>query len=86
MSELTVCNYCLLQRYLAEAKRTGGKVVTKHSKFGVNGSAGTDVFLIPPGEKLGKYKAPSSKLPNGDKEYQKYHRAWLAEIPYKCEC
>lgn len=86
MSEMTKCNYCTMQIILAEAKRSGARVITKHSSFGLYGSHGTDVFVVPAGEKMGKYKAPSAKNPNGDKEYQKYHRAWLAEIPYRCEC
>jgi hypothetical protein len=58
MSEMTKCNYCTMQIILAEAKRAGARVITKHSSFGYHGSQGTDVFVVPHGEKMGKYKAP----------------------------
>lgn len=83
------CNHCRLQIILAEAKRTDSRVVTRSSHWGENGSCGTDVFLVPKGEKLGKYKGPTAKNPEGDKEfkkYHKYHRAWMDEIPYHCIC
>lgn len=80
------CNYCRLQIYLAEAKRTGGRVVTKGSTWSPEGLTGTDLFIVPDGETLKKYKGPSAKLPNGDKEFQKYHKAWMHGIPYRCVC
>jgi hypothetical protein len=82
MSSLTTCNYCTLKRIKKDAKVEGKKVVLRASNF----MGGTDVFVVPKGEKLPAYKNPSDKLPNGDEVYKKYHKAWLMEIPTSCCC
>lgn len=84
------CNYCTLQMLLAEALRTDCRVISKPTGWGPDGVPGTDLFIVPWTDKIGKYNAPTKTSPKGDKEFQgycqKYKRVWMASIPYKCEC
>ena len=84
------CGYCTLQILLAQAKRTNSRVVAKSCGFGPEEGPGTDLFTVPVGEVLGKYKQPTKSSPKGDKAFQeyclRYKRVFLPSIPYKCEC
>ena len=85
MSELTQCNYCGLKQIRADAKKKKMKVVLLSSSF----MRGTDVFVVPrhiPITEIRRWKDCSDKLPNGDKNYQKYHVSWMMEIGNRCEC
>ena len=85
MSELTQCNYCSMKAIKADAKRKKMKVVVIASSF----MGGKDVFVVPPDfeiRDIRRWKDCSDKLPNGDKNYQKYHAAWMMEIGNHCEC
>lgn len=81
MSELTICNFCLLESLKDRAKNEEKKIILRGSFMG-----GIDVFRIPKNETLPFYKGPSPELPNGCEIYQKYHVAWMMEIPDHCCC
>ncbi len=77
------CNFCNLKRYKTDAKKKGNRIVLRSSNF----MGGMDVFEVPKGEKLAiKYIQPCDKYPNGDKNYQKFHKSWMREIGNRCEC
>ena len=40
----------------------------------------------PSTKEIKTWKDCSDKLPNGDKNYQKYHVSWMMEIGNRCEC
>jgi len=82
MSRLTMCNYCSLKAIEKRAEKSGSRVIKKSSLF----MGGTNIFVVPIGEELPPYKEPSNKLPNGYEVYQKYHKAWMMEIPNHCCC
>lgn len=85
MSDLTPCNYCNLRRIRARAKKEGKRVYTRLSGF----MGGTDVFVVPRGEKLPPKEEmvePCDEYPNGNEAYSKYHVAWMMEIGKRCEC
>lgn len=82
MGDLTRCNYCSLNHYKLLAKREGKRIVLKPSNF-MNGII---VFAVPKGKKLLSYIEPNNKYPNGDKNYQKYWKSWMAEIGTYCSC
>jgi len=71
-----------MQRIVRRAKKEDKVIVRKPSSF----MKGVDVFLVPEGFILPKYKEPSKKLPNGCETYQKYFVSWMMEIPNKCCC
>lgn len=71
------CNYCQFNIIRAEALREEKRVITKHS----NSDDGcTEIFIVPEDVKL-----PTAKT----KLYavlKKYHKTFMKDIPYKCEC
>jgi len=80
------CNYCLFKIMKEKADREG-KVVKLLNSSITMGSF--EVFIVPRGTKLNQIKKwckPSEKLPNGDENWQKYHKAWMMEISKKCCC
>jgi len=82
---MTPCNYCSLQRIRKRAKQNGMKVVKMPSRF----MGGVEVFVVPPeitSKQIRTWAAPSDELPNGDENWQKYHRAWLMSVSKSCCC
>ena len=67
------CNYCKVERYRDEARKTNSRLVTLRNKE----LGGTDLYLLPEGE--GIPKAKDIKL------IKKYLKEWFKDIPYKCE-
>ena len=85
MSELTRCNYCNLQDIKRKARKDGLKVVLAVSKF----MGGTDVFVVPKNitpKEVRTWKDCDEVPPNGDENYQKYHKSWMMRIGSFCEC
>lgn len=82
MSSLTQCCYCGLQTIKRRAKKENKRVVLKPSSF----LGGTEVFLVPKGEKLPLYREPSKKEPDGDAVYQKFNVGWMMQISSECCC
>ena len=76
MSELTRCNYCVLQSIKAHAKQEGKKVMLKSSAF----KGGIDVFVLPLGVDL------PHDTGMGSDARDEYFRAWLMEVTEECVC
>ncbi len=76
------CNYCSLRTIKRTAEKEGNRVILRQSHF----MGGMEVFNVPKGVKLPDYKEPSDEHPNGCEVYQKYHKAWMMEIPDHCCC
>lgn len=81
MSHLTLCNFCILESIKDRAKKEEKKIILRGGVMG-----GIDVFSIHKDEILPFYKGPNPELPNGCEIYQKYHIAWMLEIPDRCYC
>lgn len=77
-----MCNYCTLSSLKRQAKKENKRIVLKQSHF----MGGMEVFTVSKGERLPEYKEPSDEYPNGCEVYQKYHKAWMMEIPDHCCC
>ena len=75
MSELTLCNYCSLQRIRAKAKQEGKRVVIKSSPWaeaiGIGSIGGYEIYCVPKDQQLDR---------------KKHHVGWMMEIPDKCCC
>lgn len=85
MSEFTICNYCILEEIKLETEKAGSTVYLRPSGF----MGGTDVFVVPEGEKLPEKEdmvQPCDEYPNGNEAYSKYHKAWLMNISDHCVC
>jgi hypothetical protein len=85
MGGLTRCNYCTLKEIKRNAEKAGSTVHLRPSGF----MGGTDVFVVPEGEKLPEKEdmvQPCDEYPNGNDYYSKYQRAWLMDIPDHCAC
>jgi len=85
MSERTECNYCSLKFIKQDAKKKNMKVIMLSSNF----MGGTDIFVVPRSISLGtirQWKDCDKCPPNGDKNYCKYHVAWMQEITSYCCC
>lgn len=67
MSELTTCNYCDLRRLKKRAAKNGSSVVIQPNLE----HGGTDVFVVPEGEKPDR---------------EKHFVAWMAAITDRCAC
>lgn len=65
------CNHCSLQRIRDDARETKQKVTLGYSH------GGTDVYVHPREVNINKLNA---------QEKEKYHRAWLMEVPDHCCC
>lgn len=70
MSELTLCNYCSLQRIKRDAKKKGKRVIVKIGGHDDSLGYGVDVYII---EKGGK---PS----------EKNKVCWFMTLTDKCAC
>ena len=80
------CNFCSLQSMKKAARKRGMVIKTLSGKWGMGG---IEVFEVPITIKLSdarQWEQPSDALPNGDENWQKYHIAWLMEIPNNCYC
>jgi len=85
MSELTSCNYCDLQMIKKQAKADGLKIIIVPSRF----MGGSDIFAVPKSttrKEVLSWKDSDTVPPNGDENYQKYHKAWMREISVRCRC
>lgn len=83
MGNFTTCNYCNLKHYKSLARKEGKRIVLRPSNF----MGGTIIFAVPKREKLPpSYIEPCDEYPNGDKNYQKYRKCWMAEIGTSCSC
>lgn len=65
---MSQCNKCRLQDIRARARKTHSKVLLR---AGDGGMGGTDVFVVPKGEKLHKVK---------------HFAVWLMELNAVCDC
>jgi len=85
---MTQCNFCRLKNIKLRAKERGSRVIVRTASFKLDGR-GMDVFVVPKGEKLPSNKEmiePCNEFPNGGELWEKYHRAWMCEIPGRCSC
>lgn len=74
---MSKCNYCKFNIIRAEALRNDSKVITKHS----NEDGGcTEVFVVPMDIELPTAKTKLYSV------LKKYHKTFMKDIPYKCEC
>lgn len=69
-----MCNYCHLQNIRRRAKKKGSRVYLRAGMMG-----GTDVFVVPKGEKL-------DISVNEKGEHSGQWVAWMMEIPDHCVC
>lgn len=78
MSELTICNHCLLKRIKREAQKNNLKIsILSDAEWGMGGQ---NIYVHPRDINI-------SSLSNGeDGERAKYRKAWVMEIPDQCCC
>ena len=71
MSDLTLCNFCILKKMKQKAKSRGNKIILRPSSF----QGGIDVFEVARGKKMANLN-----LNPDDSE------CWMMEIGDRCEC
>ena len=77
MSELTRCNYCLLQAYRAEAKREGKRLTL---------IAGTKYKSLPPGVDVYVHPRSINVRELSRTMRKRYWVSWFMELSDHCVC
>lgn len=86
MSSRTRCNFCNMKSIAARAKQQGLAVRKRAATWGMGG---IDVFVVPPhvsNEQIGAWTQPCEEMPDGDENWEKYHKAWFMDLPDHCVC
>lgn len=76
---MSICNFCSLNRIKKDAKLKGLIVEKTRATFGLGGF---DIWVTPKDIKKSYLKS----LREGDKDFTKYYKAWMKEIPSTCYC
>jgi hypothetical protein len=76
MSELTLCNYCLRNKFRDEAAQKDMQLTILREPHGLN-TGGRGFYIHPRDIKIRKLKTV---------EREKYYRGWAAEISPECVC
>lgn len=78
MSELTTCNFCLVENIRARAKYTGKKVTIRPALSG-----GQDIYVHPATVKIPKNHVHQDY---GEEEADTYWVAWVMRLTDSCCC
>lgn len=84
--ERAMCNYCNYQSLKRQAKKCNMVIRQLAATWGMGGS---ELFMVPKSitlKEIQTWEGPSDDLPDGDKNYRKYSKGWMMEIPQRCVC